>query len=196
MLDRTLVFATHNRHKLEEVYQIIGEKFQLKDLSQINCLEDIPETGKTLEENASIKSHFIYKNFEMDCFADDTGLEIEALNRAPGVYSARYAGEEKDNEKNMDLVLSQLQGISNRAARFRTVISLIIAGKEYIFEGVVKGEIMPEKSGSKGFGYDPIFKPEGFDMTFAEMSMEQKNGVSHRALAIRHLANFLLNYQR
>jgi len=187
-----IVFATNNKHKLEEIQQLIGNKINLLSLSDINCNDEIPEDFFTLEENASQKSHYIFDKFNLDCFADDTGLEIEALNGKPGVLSARYAGDSKDTEANMRKVLDELKGEKNRKARFRTVISLIINKNEYLFEGIVNGEILESKTGKDGFGYDPIFKPIGYAESFAEMSLEQKNLISHRAIATRKLVDFLL----
>lgn len=186
-----LVFATNNKNKLQEVRAILADKIAIHSLSDINCEEDIPETGATFRENASQKSHYIVDHYHQNCFADDSGLEIEALNNEPGVYSARYSGS-RDMEQNMDLVLKNLAGKSNRNAAFVTVISLLLEGKEYFFEGRVKGEIIEERRGSKGFGYDPIFIPEGHDRTFAEMTEEEKNAISHRAIAVKKLINFLL----
>lgn len=185
-----LVFATNNLHKLEEVQSKVADQFKIVSLADISCHEDIAETGSTLEENAAIKSRYIYKKYLMNCFADDTGLEIEALNNEPGVYSARYSGSRDFNE-NMDLVLAKMQGITNRKARFRTVISLILADKEYLFEGIVNGNIRTEKCGTTGFGYDPIFEPEGYAITFAEMDLEEKNNISHRGKAVSKLIEFL-----
>lgn len=185
-----LVFATNNIHKLEEVQSKVQDSFKIISLSDIGCHEDIAETGLTLEENASIKSQYIYKNYQTDCFADDTGLEIEALNNDPGVFSARYSGS-RDFEENMDLVLERLNGLENRNARFRTVVSLILNGKEYFFEGIVNGKIRTEKSGKEGFGYDPIFEPDGYNITFAEMDLIEKNKISHRGLAVAQLIEFL-----
>ena len=186
-----LVFATNNQHKLEELQAILGNKFRLLSLKDIGCDEDIPEEQPTLEGNASQKSHYVYNKFGYNCFADDTGLEIEALNGEPGVYSARYAGEAKSAEANMEKVLDKLAKINNRNARFRTVISLIINGKETLFEGIVNGEILKEKKGDSGFGYDPIFMPGGFDKSFAEMEMAEKNKISHRGRAVQKLVDFL-----
>jgi XTP/dITP diphosphohydrolase len=188
---RQLVFATNNRHKLEEVAAKIGEHIKLLTLEDIGCFEDIPETGHTFTDNASIKSHYIYNKFKVDCFGDDSGLEVDALGGEPGVYSARYAGTHGDREANMDKVLEKLAGETNRTARFRTVISLIISGREYFFEGTVEGTIRHERSGSKGFGYDPIFQPDGYDITFAEMNIDEKNQISHRARAMEQLVEFL-----
>ncbi len=188
-----LVFATNNNHKLEEIQAMLGNSFQLKSLQDINCFDDIPETGNTLEKNASQKSLYIYDKYNINCFADDTGLEIEALNGDPGVYSARYAGDEKDAQKNMQKVLSNLQGIENRQAKFRTVISLILDGKEYQFEGAVYGTILEKEVGGKGFGYDPIFLPNGYNVSFAQMELTCKNEISHRAKAVYKLVEFLKN---
>ena len=192
MMKRKLVFATNNAHKLEEVSSIMGDQVELLSLNDIGCQTDIPETAETLEGNALLKSSYIYKNYHLDCFADDTGLEVEALNGAPGVYSARYAGGEgHDAQANMLKLLHELEGKENRKAQFRTAISLILDGKEYLFEGVIKGEIIKEKRGNSGFGYDPIFKPEGYDRTFAELGNDIKNQISHRALAVQKLCEFL-----
>ncbi|MCW3785117.1 non-canonical purine NTP diphosphatase [Plebeiibacterium sediminum] len=186
-----LVFATNNLNKLTELQNIITDSIVLKCLSDINCKEEIPETGDTLEDNASQKSTYIYSKYKINCFSDDTGLEIEALNGAPGVYSARYAGEDKDAKKNMTRVLQELNGIKNRKARFRTVISLIIDGKEHQFEGVVNGQITEIESGKEGFGYDPIFIPDGYTKTFAELSLDEKNKISHRGNAVKKLVKYL-----
>ncbi len=189
-----LVFATNNQHKLEEIQQMLGDKFKILSLSDINCFDEIPETGDTLEANALQKSEYIYKKYNKNCFADDTGLEIAALNGEPGVYSARYAGIEKDAEANMNKVLSNLTGTSDRQACFRTVVSLIIDGKEWQFEGKVDGSILTEKCGMEGFGYDPIFQPDGYSISFAEMALSEKNKISHRGRAIVKLIEFLSNY--
>ena len=203
MMKRKLVFATNNAHKLEEVAAILGDQVELLSLNDIGCQTDIPETAETLEGNALLKSSYIYKNYHLDCFADDTGLEVEALNGAPGVYSARYAGGEgHDAQANMLKLLHELDGKENRKAQFRTAISLILDGKEYLFEGVIKGEIIKEKRGDSGFGYDPVFvpegytetfvfMPEGYDRTFAELGNDIKNQISHRALAVQKLCEFL-----
>lgn len=188
---KTLVFATNNAHKLEEVRAILGNDFQIASLKEIGCYDDIPETADTLEGNAMQKAQYIKEKFGMDCFADDTGLEVEALNNAPGVFSARYAGPGHDSEANMKKLLSEMQGKENRKARFRTVIALLIDGKEYTFEGIVKGNIIEEKRGGSGFGYDPIFVPEGYDLTFAELGNDIKNKISHRAEAVKKLSAFL-----
>lgn len=188
---KDLVFATNNQHKLEEIRAVVGDHFNILSLADIGCQEDIPETADTLEGNASMKSQYVMERYGRNCFADDTGLEIGALSGRPGVYSARYAGPGHDHQKNMDKVLAEMAGITNRKARFRTVISLIIDGREYQFEGIVDGIIREAKSGSKGFGYDPIFQPEGYDVTFAEMELKDKNKVSHRARATAKLIAFL-----
>lgn len=192
MMKRKLVFATNNAHKLEEVAAILGDQVELLSLNDIGCQADIPETAETLEGNALLKSSYIYKNYHLDCFADDTGLEVKALNGAPGVYSARYAGGEgHDAQANMLKLLHELDGKENRKAQFRTAISLILDGKEYLLEGVIKGEIIKEKRGDSGFGYDPVFMPEGYDRTFAELGNDIKNQISHRALAVQKLCEFL-----
>ena len=192
MMKRKLVFATNNAHKLEEVAAILGDQVELLSLNDISCQTDIPETAETLEGNALLKSSYIYKNYHLDCFADDTGLEVEALNGAPGVYSARYAGGEgHDAQANMLKLLHELEGKENRKAQFRTAIALILDGKEYFFEGVISGEIIKEKRGDSGFGYDPVFMPEGYDRTFAELGNDIKNQISHRALAVQKLCEFL-----
>lgn len=188
-----LVFATNNKHKLEELQAILGDKIRLLSLKDIGCNEDIPEEQATLEGNANQKAFYVFNKFGRNCFADDTGLEIDALNGEPGVYSARYAGEEKSAEANMNKVLDKLSKIKNRNARFRTVISLVINGSEKQFEGVVEGEIMDVKKGGSGFGYDPIFKPTGFSKTFAEMNLSEKNQISHRGRAVKKLVNHLKN---
>lgn len=189
---RKLVFATNNAHKLEEIRAILGEKVEILSLKDIHCDTDIPETADTLEGNAALKAEFIYKHYGLDCFADDTGLEVEALGGAPGVYSARYAGGEgHDSEANMKKLLKELSGETDRKAQFRTAICLIEGGEEHLFEGVVKGEIIEEKRGNSGFGYDPVFVPEGFSQTFAELGAEIKNQISHRARAVQRLCEYL-----
>lgn len=185
-----LVFATNNAHKLEEVQKMIGDRFKLLSLADIGCHEDIPETGVTFEENAQQKTDYLKERFKVDCFGDDSGLEVDALQGEPGVYSARYAGT-RDMEKNIDLVLEKLGDNPNRTARFKTVISLNINNEQYFFEGSIEGKIINERIGSKGFGYDPIFIPNGYDITFAEMSLEEKNKISHRSVAVQKLCNFL-----
>lgn len=190
-----LVFATHNQHKLEEVQSMLGSKVQLKSLTDINLLEDIPETGTTFEENARQKTDYlIQRDFAVACFGDDSGLEIAALQGEPGVYSARYSGT-RDMERNIDLVLGKMNGVSNRRAQFKTVISLYIGGEQYFFEGIIEGVITHEKRGEKGFGYDPIFIPHGHERTFAEMDLAEKNRMSHRAIAIQKLIDFLRSKQ-
>ena len=187
-----LVFATNNKNKLSEIRDILGKDIEVLSLKDINCNVDIPETADTLEGNSMQKAEYIYDNYGMNVFADDTGLEVEALNGEPGVYSARYAGGEgHDSEANMKKLLSNLSGITNRKARFRTSVALILDGEKYLFEGVVNGEILEEKSGTEGFGYDPIFKPDGYDKSFAELGIEIKNKISHRANAIKKLTEFL-----
>lgn len=190
-MKKKLVVATNNAHKLEEIAAILGNEMELLSLKDIQCFADIPETADTLEGNARQKAMYIYENYGMDCFADDTGLEVEALNGAPGVYSARYAGDGHDSEANMQKLLHELQGKKNRKAQFRTAICLIQEGKEYLFEGIVKGEIIGEKRGGAGFGYDPIFVPEGYEQTFAELGNDIKNTISHRARAVEKLCSFL-----
>ena len=188
---KKFVFATNNAHKLKEVAAIVGHQIELLSLEDIGCHDDIPETSDTLEGNALQKAKYVYERYHIDCFADDTGLEVEALDGAPGVYSARYAGEGHNSEENIRKLLHELEGKDNRKARFRTVFALIINGKEHLFEGIVKGEIIARKRGTSGFGYDPVFVPEGFTQTFAEMGDEQKNSISHRALAVGKLCKFL-----
>lgn len=192
-----LIFATNNKHKLKEIRGLFATnlllktKYKILSLNDINCLEEIPETGNTLEYNAAEKSFYIFNKYGVNCFADDTGLEIEALDGRPGVYSARYAGKNCTFEDNMNKVLNELDGIKNRKAHFRTVISLIIAGKESQFEGSVYGNLLEEKKGVRGFGYDPIFQPNGHDITFAEMDLNKKNKISHRGHAFQKLLDFL-----
>lgn len=186
-----LVFATNNEHKLKELQALLGNKIRLLSLNDIGCTDEIPEEQPTLEGNASQKAFYVFNKFGYNCFADDTGLEIEALNGEPGVYSARFAGEEKDPQANMDKVLHLMEKIKNRKARFRTVISLVIDGAEMQFEGIVEGEILTAKQGEKGFGYDPLFMPAGFQKTFAEMDLSEKNGISHRGRAVEKLVHYL-----
>lgn len=187
-----LVFATNNAHKLREIRQILGERVEIMSLADINCDADIPETADTLEGNASLKSHYIYEHYGLNCFADDTGLEVEALGGAPGVHSARYAYPDRnDSEANVDKLLRSLEGETNRKAQFRTVISLIIDGRELQFEGIVRGSIAQSRSGNGGFGYDPVFVPEGYDKSFAALGDDVKNGISHRARAVQKLADYL-----
>jgi XTP/dITP diphosphohydrolase len=189
-----LIFATNNKHKISEVQEIIGSKIRLCNLSQTGIVEELPENQVTLEGNALEKARFVFAKTGKNCFADDTGLEVEALNGEPGVYSARYAGPENNSEANLQKLLQKLSDKNNRKAQFRCVIALIINNKEWLFEGVVKGKIINEKRGGDGFGYDPIFIPEGYEKTFAEMSLSQKNKISHRAIAVNKLADFLRNY--
>lgn len=189
---KDLVFATHNAHKLEELRAILKD-FNILGLNDINCHEEIVEDADTLDGNAKIKANFVTDNFHIDCFADDTGLEVDALDGAPGVYSARYAGEGCSYQDNVNKLLEALDGIENRKARFRTVIALNLNGKQYLFEGKVEGVITKEQHGEKGFGYDPIFLPNGFDQTFAEMPMEVKNKISHRGRATQKLIEFLMS---
>ena len=186
-----LVFATNNLNKLAEVQKMLPETIELLSLKDINCFDDIEETATTLEGNAKIKANHITQKFNFNCFADDTGLEIENLNGAPGVYSARYAGEPSNSENNMQKVLTELSGKEDRKAQFRTSICLNLNGKQFLFDGICKGDILTQKHGEKGFGYDPIFQPEGFNKSFAEMTSEEKNIVSHRGLAIQKLVEFL-----
>lgn len=190
-MKKKLVFATNNAHKLEEIASILGEKIELLSLKDINCKADIPETADTLEGNAIQKAEYIHQHYGLDCFADDTGLEVEALNGAPGIYSARYAGEGHDSEANMKKLLENMQDKENRKAQFRTAICLIMDGETHLFEGTVKGEIIEEKRGGAGFGYDPIFVPEGYELTFAELGNDIKNTISHRAKAVEKLCAFL-----
>ena len=190
-MKKKLVFATNNSHKLQEVSKILGDNLELVNLHDINCQEDIPETADTLEGNALLKARYIKEHYGFDCFADDTGLEVEALNNAPGVYSARYAGPGHDAQANMRKLLCEMEGKENRKARFRTVIALILDGKEYLFDGIINGGITAEKKGESGFGYDPIFMPDGYTQTFAELGDDIKNTISHRALAVHKLAEFL-----
>ena len=186
-----LVFATNNQYKLKELQAILGDHFELLSLKDIGCSEEIPEDYPTLEGNARQKALYIHEKYDYPCFADDTGLEIDALNGEPGVYSARYAGEAKDSQANMNKVLENLQTEDNRKARFRTVISLVLDNEEKQFEGIVEGEITREKRGDSGFGYDPIFLPDGYVKTFAEMDLSAKNEISHRARAVQKLVEYL-----
>ena len=193
-----LVFATNNAHKLSEVRQILGNRFEVLGLSDIGCHEDIPETAETLEGNALEKARYVRDHYGFDCFADDTGLEVDALGGAPGVRTARYAadgggGDSHDSNANMNLLLHNLQNKTDRRARFRTAIALLIHGEEHLFEGVVEGRILTERHGDEGFGYDPVFEPEGYDISFAQMTSEQKNAISHRGRATRKLIAFLKN---
>ena len=197
MTRKLLIMATNNEHKLKEVRQILDYKdILVKGLEEVGCYDDIPETADTLEGNALLKARYMYSHYGVDCFADDTGLEVEALNGQPGVFTARFGqmngyGNSHDADANMQCLLDKLQGKENRKARFRTVIALVCEGKEYIFEGIVEGEILTEKSGQEGFGYDPIFSPEGKGISFAEMSAEEKNQISHRGRAVEKLIAWL-----
>lgn len=190
-----IIFATANINKLKEVQHILRGSFHLHIPTEYGITEDIPETGDTLEENALQKARYIYQKGGMNCFADDTGLEVEALGGRPGVKSARYAGEHKSSEDNTELLLSELKGQKRRKARFRTVIALIYNGEEYLFEGIINGDISEAPAGEHGFGYDPVFIPEGYDVTFAQMSDNKKNEISHRAIAIKKLTDFLISLQ-
>lgn len=194
-MKKKLVFATNNLHKLNEVSTILENKIELLSLNDINCHIDIPETSNTLEGNALLKAQYIYSNYKLNCFADDTGLEVEALNGEPGVYSARYAGDIHNSEANMLKLLHNMENKENRQAQFRTVISLILDETEYQFEGIIKGKIITEKRGASGFGYDPVFIPEGYNKTFAELGDEIKNKISHRAQAVNKLCKFLFTIQ-
>lgn len=186
-----IIFATNNKHKLEEAFNILSSSVQIVSLKEIGFSGDIPETGNTLIDNALQKARYIFDRYGMNCMADDTGLEVEALDGRPGVYSARYAGPECSSEKNIEKLLLELKECSNRKACFKTVVALIFERKEYLFEGVIEGEIIDQKSGNQGFGYDPVFKPNGSLKTFAEMTSERKNSISHRALALKKMAIFL-----
>ena len=188
---RKLVFATNNKNKIKEVSEIVGHRFDIVCLDELGCHDDIAETGTTLEENALIKARYINQKYGVDCFSDDTGLEVDALNGEPGVHSARYAGEDKNSEANIDKLLANLDGKSDRNARFRTVVALIINGEEHVFEGKVEGRITELRHGNGGFGYDPVFVPEDKDKTFAELSAEDKNSISHRGRAIKKLSDYL-----
>ncbi|WP_291785407.1 non-canonical purine NTP diphosphatase [Cecembia sp.] len=186
-----ICFATNNSKKIEEVKAALGSNFTILSLAEIGCNEELPETGNTLDHNAFQKARYVYEKYGVDCFADDTGLEVEALSGAPGVYSGRYAGEPRSDERNIQKLIKEMNDQSNRKARFRTVIALIHGGKEHAFEGIAEGEILSEKSGSGGFGYDPLFRPIGYDKTFAELSITEKNQISHRGKAVQALARFL-----
>lgn len=189
-MNNQLVFATQNANKTIEVREILAHKYQVLNLTEIGCDVDIPETGYTFAENATLKSTYVVQNYQIDCFADDSGLEVEALNNEPGIYSARYSGERGDRQ-NMMFLLQKMEGISNRNARFKTVISLVHKGVNHLFEGVINGKIRLAPTGENGFGYDPIFEPDGYTQTFAEMDLELKNKISHRALAMKKLIEFL-----
>lgn len=190
-MKHTFIFATNNKHKLEEIQQIVGDKLSILSLQDMNFREDIPENEPTIEGNALYKARFIYNRFGKDCFADDTGLEVVALNGEPGVLSARYAGEEKNYQSNNELLLKNLNPFPNKSARFKTVIACVLEGREYVFEGIIEGSIVNEPKGKNGFGYDPIFQPSGYQQTFAELSEEVKNTISHRARAMESLFMFL-----
>jgi len=189
-----ICFATNNVKKIEEVKAALGEDFTLVSLAEIGCHEELPETGDTLEHNAFQKARHVYDNYGVSCFADDTGLEVEALDMAPGVYSGRFAGEPRSDDRNVALLLERMEGQENRKARFRTVIALILEGEEHRFDGMAEGEITHERSGNAGFGYDPVFRPNGQEETFAEMKMEDKNRISHRGRAVQKLIEFLHSY--
>ena len=186
-----LCLATNNTHKIEELQSLLGEKFQLQTLNEIGCFDDIPETADTFDGNSLQKAMYVWERFQIDCIADDSGLEVDALNGEPGVFSARYAGEHGNHQNNMVKLLQNLEGIENRTAQFRCVITLIINGISNHFEGIIRGKIIHEKRGSQGFGYDPLFIPDGYDRTFAEMSIEEKNPISHRGLAVAKMIEFL-----
>ena len=182
-----LVFASNNKNKIQEIQALVPKNIQIVSLEDIGCTEDIPETADTIEGNAILKANYVTEKYGYNCFADDTGLEVDALNGAPGVYSARYAGEQKDANDNMDKLLSELEDKSNRKANFKTVIALNLNGKQNLFTGIINGKIIEEKIGTNGFGYDPIFVAEGFDKTFAELTMEEKSNISHRGIAVKEL---------
>ncbi|MHB9056783.1 MAG: non-canonical purine NTP diphosphatase [Paludibacteraceae bacterium] len=190
---KKIIFATNNKHKLKEVKEILGEKVEIISLADIGCTEDIPETSDTLEGNAALKVQYVFDKFHMDCFADDTGLEIEALNGRPGVYSARYAGEPSNSQNNIRKILHEMEGMSNRKAQFRTVIAFSEGSIIHYFEGVVKGRIANEPRGNAGFGYDPVFIPENHTKSFAELNPEIKNSISHRARAVKKFTTYLLS---
>ena len=191
-----LCFATNNANKLKEVQGLLGKSIELLSLKDIGCVEDIPENERTIEGNSLAKARFVKENYNIDCFADDTGLEVEELDGAPGVYSARYAGEPADNRRNIDKLLNELESTANRSARFKTVVSLLLKNKEFQFEGIAEGEITRIRTGTDGFGYDPVFRPQGFEITFAEMTMKQKGEISHRGKAITKLVDFLANKRK
>ena len=186
-----LVFASNNKNKIKEIQLLLPKTIQILSLEDIGCLEEIPETADTIEGNAILKANYVSEKYGYNCFADDTGLEVEALNGAPGVYSARFAGEQKDAHDNMDKLLLNLQDKSNRSAQFKTVIALNLDGKQTLFTGIIKGKIIKEKVGTNGFGYDPIFTADGYDKTFAELTIEEKSRISHRGLAVKQLVDFL-----
>lgn len=186
-----LVFASNNKNKIQEIQALVPNSIQILSLEEIGCTEDIPETAETIEGNAILKANYVTEKYGYDCFADDTGLEVDALNGAPGVYSARYAGERKDANDNMDKLLSELENKANRKANFKTVIVLNLNGKQNLFTGIVNGKIIEEKIGTNGFGYDPIFIADGYEKTFAELTMEEKSTISHRGIAVKELILFL-----
>lgn len=186
-----IVFATNNQNKIKEIQSMMPSSIEIISLESIGCYEDIPETAATIEGNAILKADYVTQKYGFDCFADDTGLEVDALNGKPGVFSARYAGEQKSAEDNMAKLLLNLKNTTNRAAQFKTVISLNLKGKQYLFEGIARGVITSEKTGEHGFGYDPIFRPDGYQETFAELSLETKNTISHRGKATKELISFL-----
>ncbi len=186
-----LVFASNNKNKIQEIQALVPNTIQIVSLEDIGCTEDIPETADTIEGNAILKANYVTEKYGYDCFADDTGLEVESLNGAPGVYSARYAGEQKDANDNMDKLLSELEDKSNRKANFKTVIALNLNGKQNLFTGIINGKIIEEKIGTNGFGYDPIFVADGYEKTFAELTMEEKSTISHRGIAVKELILFL-----
>ena len=186
-----LVFASNNKNKIQEIQALVPNTIQIVSLEDIGCTEDIPETADTIEGNAILKANYVTEKYGYDCFADDTGLEVDALNGAPGVYSARYAGEQKDANDNMDKLLSELKDESNRKANFKTVIALNLNGKQNLFTGIINGKIIEEKIGTNGFGYDPIFVADGYEKTFAELTMEEKSTISHRGIAVKELILFL-----
>ena len=186
-----LVFASNNKNKIQEIQALVPKNIQIVSLEDIGCTEDIPETADTIEGNAILKANYVTEKYGYNCFADDTGLEVDALNGAPGVYSARYAGEQKDANDNMDKLLSELKDKSNRKANFKTVIALNFNGKQNLFTGIINGKIIEEKIGTNGFGYDPIFVADGYEKTFAELTMEEKSTISHRGMAVKELILFL-----
>ena len=188
-----IVFASNNKNKILEIQSMFPESIQIVSLESIGCLEEIPETSETIEGNAILKANYVTQNYGFDCFADDTGLEVEALNGEPGVYSARYAGEQRNADDNMNKLLDELANKTNRTAQFKTVIALNLKGKQYLFKGIASGEIIKEKIGLGGFGYDPIFKPTNYDETFAQLSLDIKNEISHRGKATKALLEFLQN---
>ncbi|MBC7694116.1 MAG: non-canonical purine NTP diphosphatase [Burkholderiales bacterium] len=189
-----LIFATHNQNKLKEVRSLIPDSINLLSLDEVHFKKDIEETETTIEGNAILKAKTIYEETGINCFADDSGLLVDALNGAPGVYSARYAGEQKSDRDNMEKLLQELQGKQERSAYFKTVMALIINDKKYLFEGIIKGKIMPEKAGTNGFGYDPVFMPDGYNQTFAQMDQETKNSISHRGIALKKMVEFLTSF--